>query len=112
MPRSSFTALRECVLDGWRDCCVAKLAPVGIKKPDKFVLYRGFHRCVRCSLRTNPFAAQSLRRQFGTARNGWCSLRAAIASSRLSSPANLPFRNVAGIFLLTAKTRGASAFGP
>jgi len=27
MPRSSFTALRECVLCGWRDCCVAKLAP-------------------------------------------------------------------------------------
>jgi hypothetical protein len=27
MPRSSFSALRECVLDGGRNCCVAKLGP-------------------------------------------------------------------------------------
>jgi hypothetical protein len=34
MPRSSFTALRECVLDAGRDCCVAKLGPeIGSKIP-------------------------------------------------------------------------------
>ena len=31
---ATVTALRECVLDGWRDCCVAKLGPeIGSKIP-------------------------------------------------------------------------------